>query len=293
MGGPAQYFLVAKREDTFLAAIKWAKARKLPFLVIGEGSNLLVSEKGFRGVVIKNSISGIQPKGRSLLVKAGTRLKKLVGHTINSGLEGAQRLNGIPGTIGGAIYGNAGAYGQTISDCLIGVRVFDGKKTRWLSKKSCGLAYRESFFKKADLVILEAEFKFAKARDLGGLKKDSRRILALRNKKYPKGLNCPGSFFKNFEVKKVDKKILKEIPPEKIVFGKLPAGYLLEAVGAKGKKKGSIKIAPYHANLFINTGRGLAQDFYRLARFYQNKVKVRFGIVLEPEVQLIGFSRSL
>jgi len=293
MGGPAKYFMEAKQQRRLLDAVRLAKSQNIQFMVIGDGSNLLVSKRGFEGLIIKNSVTSIKSKGKVVTVEMGTKLQALVDYTIKKGLAGMQSLAGIPGTVGGAIYGNAGAYGQTISDCLVKLKVFDGKKTLWFSKKACKFSYRESFFKNSHYVLLEAKFKFPNKQHQTTLKKQAKEILGARAKKYPKGIYCPGSFFKNFPIEKISKKKLNSIPPDRIVFGKLPAGYLLEVVGAKGAKRGKIKIADYHANLFINIGGGIPQDFYGLAKFYQRKVMQKFGITLEPEVQLVGFSKAL
>jgi len=209
------------------------------------------------------------------------------------GYVGMEKMTGIPGTVGGAVYGNAGAYGQVVSDKLLRVKVFDGKKVTWVPKKLCKFGYRESIFKKNKWVLLEAEFLFNSRVDPAELKKAAADTLTLRLKKYKPGLKCPGSFFKNIEVKDLTREQLVKIPKEKIVYEKVPAGYLLEEVGAKGKKLGKILIADFHANLFINTGGGNPTDFYNLAKTYAEKVEEKFGIKLEPEVQLVGFSKNV
>ena len=123
------------------------------------------------------------------------------------------------------------------------------------------------------------------------MKKQVTEILKTRLLKYPQNMKCPGSFFKNVLVKDLSPQVLAKIPNENIVYGKISAGYLLEAVGVKGKRKGDIQIADYHANLFFNLGKGRATDFYSLVKDCQNRVKKKFGINLEPEVQLIGFNQ--
>lgn len=289
IGGPAKDFKVAKSEKELIDFIK----ANQPFLVIGEGSNLLVSDQGVDKLVIKNEVSEIVQDGSVVTVKSGTILQNLVDFTISHGLSGLQNLTGIPGTVGGAIYGNAGAYGQTISDHLISVVILDPsvirnevKDLKTLSKDECNFGYRDSGFKKNGYIILEATFKLEPGKP-EELKKVADEILAKRLLKYPKGIKCPGSFFKNLVVSELPQDILNKIK-EKQVFGKIPAGALLEEVGAKGDKLRQIEIASYHANLFINRGGGRAEDFYNLAKKYAKKVKEKFGISLEPEVQLIN-----
>jgi len=293
LGGPASFFIKADSEDELISIVKKANSLGVKNMVIGDGSDLLVSEKGFPGLVIKNNIQGIKTSNYKFMVKCGTSLQSLVDRSIMEGCQGMEKMTGIPGTVGGAVYGNAGAYGQVVSDNLTRVRAFDGKKVRWVPKKLCQFGYRESIFKKNKWVLLEVEFLFKSKVSPAQLKKEAADTLTLRLKKYKPGLKCPGSFFKNIEVKDLTREQLIKIPKEKIVYGKIPAGYLLEEVGAKGKRLGKILIADFHANLFINTGGGNPTDFYKLAKTYTKKVEEKFGIKLEPEVQLVGFSQNV
>lgn len=288
IGGPAKKFVRVTTDEQFIEAIKYAKDENLPYLIIGGGSNLLVSDQGVACLVIKNKITGIShPRGVTLKVKSGTILQDLVNYSIKNGLAGLEKLAGIPGTVGGAVFGNAGAYGQTISDCLTEVIVFDGEKNITFSKDKCNFSYRNSEFKKNKYSILEATFQL-EAGDPKTLSEESNDVLTKRAVKYPPGIKCPGSFFKNLIASEIPAEIIKEIAAEKIVYGKIPAGTLLEEVGAKGQRVDGIHIAPYHANLFINNGSGNAKAFYDLAKTYALKVKEKFGITLEPEVQLIN-----
>lgn len=287
IGGAAKFFLESSSQAEIIQAIAWAKEQKIPYLVIGGGSNLLVSDQGFDGLIIKNSLRGISQDNQLLRVKSGTPLQDLVDFSIRQGLAGLEKLTGIPGTLGGAVYGNAGAYGQAISDQLTEVVCFDGQKIIHLTKTGCGFSYRDSNFKRNSWLILEANFKLA-AEDKNLLLQDSQEVLTQRLLKYQPGLKCPGSFFKNVLVKNLPPQTLKLIPAEKISFGKIPAGFLLEEVGAKNQSLGNITIAPYHGNLFINQGSGKAKEFYQLAKQYYQKVEDKFGIKLEPEVQFIN-----
>lgn len=287
IGGPSRYFFEVNSKKSLIKAIKAAKTLGISFIVIGSGSNLLIHDDGYQGLIIKNNIKGIVIKGSMINPEGGILLQALIDRANKNGLSGLERLTGIPGTVAGAIYGNAGAYGQTISDNLTRVGVTDGDKTFWLSKKECGFQYRESIFKEQkDLIILKAEFDLIKGNSVE-LKKTSKEIADLRKKKYLLGTKCPGSFFKNVLLEKLPKKLRDNLPKD--YYGKIPAWYFLEKVGAKGQKRGGIKIADFHANLFINEGGGKASDFFSLAKEYKQKVKEEFGITLEPEVQILGF----
>lgn len=297
IGGPAKKFVAISSLEQLQEAINFAKQNNLQFLVMGGGSNLLVSDQGVDKLIIKNEITGITTSKESeptfeVSVKSGTILQNLVDYSISHGLSGLQKMTGIPGTVGGAVYGNAGAYGQTISDHITSVVILTpslsrGKNLKTLSKDECSFKYRDSIFKQTKDPILEVTFQL-ETDNPQTLQQEADEVLSKRLVKYPPGIKCPGSFFKNIVVETLPQEILDKIPPEKIVYGKLPAGSLLEEVGAKGQSLDGIHIASYHANLFINKGRGKAQDFYNLAKKYAELVKEKFGIKLEPEVQLVN-----
>jgi UDP-N-acetylmuramate dehydrogenase len=203
-------------------------------------------------------------------------------------LAGLEKLTAIPGTVGGAIVGNAGAYGQAISDHLVWVEIFDGHKIRQVKKTALQFSYRDSLFKRRpDWLVLRAAWALpAGERKL--LQAESRKIRTIRLGKYPSGILCAGSFFKNLPVSKVPKKVLKTIPPEKIVNGKIPAGYLLEQVHSGQMSVGGMAVASFHNNFLINTGFGTYYDLRRLANRLKTKVRKRFGLELEEEIRYIA-----
>ncbi|MCL5784783.1 MAG: UDP-N-acetylmuramate dehydrogenase [Patescibacteria group bacterium] len=292
IGGPAKKFVAVKTQEDLIEAIAYAKNNQIPYLIIGGSSNLLIADEGVNGLVIKNEISSIESishlGGVTLKVKSGTILQDVVDYAINHNLAGLEKLTKIPGTVGGAVYGNAGAYGQTISDHITRVVILsEAKNLKTLTKSKCKFGYRNSIFKKNKYPIIEAAFQLETGNP-ENLQMAAKAVAWKRFVKYPPGLKCPGSFFKNLVAADIPEEILKNIPPEKIVYGKLPAGALLEEVGAKGQSLNGIAISDRHANLFINQGTGTAQAFYNLAKTYAQKVKEKFGITLEPEVQLIN-----
>lgn len=292
VGGPAKYFLIARNEKNLIQAIKWVGKNKIKWYVVGEGSNLIFGDKGFNGLIIKNQIENFKKTGDKIHVGAGNNLLKVIHRLNKLGLAGMEKMAGIPGTVGGALYGCAGAYGQEIKDCLVGVRIYDGKATKWISKNQCRFNYRESVFKiKKNWIILGAEFKF-KNSNPEKLMSESKKIIKLREKKYWPGLLCPGSFFKNIIIKNIKpaalrKKLLKKVGKDKIIFGKIPAGYILEAIGAKGMRCGGIKVAKHHGNLIYNSGRGKTSEILKLAKILKLKVKKEFGFKLKEEIQYL------
>lgn len=289
IGGSAKFFLEVKSQEMLLKVLTLAREHLLSYLIIGGGSNLLVSDEPLDLLVIKNSIQGISQPDQTLTAASGTPLQNLVDYSIEHGLAGLQKLTGIPGSIGGAIFGNAGAYGQTISDHLIEVSCLDPKTLEIVkvSQQDAQFAYRDSGFKTNGLIILEASFALSPAK-VETLKQESTQTLKVRLEKYKPGIKCPGSFFKNILVSQLSPEILAKIPSERIVYGKIPAGFLLEAVGVRGLKYGQIEIAPFHGNLIMNLGEGKASDFYQIARECIQRIKSQFGITLKPEVQLIN-----
>ncbi len=285
-GGNAKGFIWAKTQVELIDAVEFLKTNGVRFLVAGGLSNLLFSDQGFEGVIIKNQASGIKYENAVVSVQSGSPLQELVDFTIDKGLSGMQKMAGIPGTVGGAVYGNAGAYGQTISDFITSVTVLhDGQKIQ-LGKSACKFDYRMSIFKESKDLVLSAEFKLPQG-DSQKLRAEAEEILSQRLKKYLPGLKTPGSFFMNVYVDKIPAQGLKLIPQDKIRNGRAHVGWILESVGAKGYKVGGVEVADYHGNLFINRQNGTSSDFANLAKELSRRVKEKYGIVLQPEVQLI------
>ncbi|KKU02790.1 MAG: UDP-N-acetylenolpyruvoylglucosamine reductase [Candidatus Amesbacteria bacterium GW2011_GWB1_47_26] len=272
VGGPAGYLVEAKTRDEILEIRDWAKKEGIEWKMIAGGSNLLVSDEGYPGLIIVNRTAG-----------SGMTLDDLVDQMNSRGLVGMECLAGIPGTVGGAVYGNAGAYGQTISDHLKGVTTLTG----FWPREKCEFGYRESIFKKNKEIILEAEFDLPKG-DREALVAKSDQIRELRKKKYPPEMKCPGSFFMNLWFDRLPEELKKQIPAEKVKGGKIAAGYLLEQVGARGRKLAGAAVADYHGNLIYNAGGAKAAEIWELARQLQEEVQKKFGVVLVPEVQLLG-----
>ncbi len=292
IGGPAKHFITVNNEKELIEAVRWARERGIKWYLMGGGSNLIPNGKGFKGLIIKNRISYLSVNKDEVIIGSGSTLLNFINKLNKLGLSGMEKMAGIPGTVGGAIYGSAGAYGQEIKDSLIAVRIFDGIKSKWLTKQECLFKYRDSIFKrKKGWVILAAKFKLGRE-DPKELSRISREIMNIREKKYPPDLLCPGSFFKNILIKEIKpitlrKRFLLKIPIDMINHGKISAGYLLESVGAKSLKCGGIKVSDYHGNLIYNSGSGTSKEVTRLSKILINKVKTKFGVTLEEEVQYL------
>ncbi len=286
IGGRAELFCSVGSPEAFIAAVRWALEREVPYRVFASGSNVVFPDGTLRCLLVQFLGGRIAAVGKNrLLADAGVSLASVIGRATTLGLRGIETLSGIPGTVGGAVVGNVGAYGHSISEVIEGVEIYDGECRRWLTKQACRFAYRESIFKRTSHLILRVRLKFTKRDASRNLRNISRSIITLRERKYKPGLRCPGSFFKNVLVKNISKRSLRLVPPERIIEGKIPAGYLLEQVGAKGMRVGGVEIACSHGNLFVNRGGAAAADVEKLARALKGRVWKKFGIQLEEEIR--------
>ncbi|MBI2611471.1 UDP-N-acetylmuramate dehydrogenase [Candidatus Gottesmanbacteria bacterium] len=284
IGGKAEEFVQVSTPAEIIEVLKWVKETGRKYHLFAGGSNVVFPDEGLSGVVIQIKGGNYAGKVRELIVEAGMGLSDVINLSIVRGLEGLETLSGIPGTIGGAVVGNAGAYGHSISEVVEGIEIWDGKIKRWLNRNECQFEYRESIFKKKPFIVLRVFLKFESG-NKGELQKTSKEIIIKREAKYHPGIKCPGSFFKNVLVADISKKSLELIDQDVVIEGKIPAGYLLAEVGAKGMRVGGIEIAAYHGNLFINKGKGTAKDVKELAAILKKKVDDRFGIMLEEEIR--------
>ncbi len=270
--------------DELISLVRWAKKTGLPCRVFAGGSNIVFPDRTLGGLLVQIAGGNLVFHKRRCIADAGVPLAEVIDQAIRRGLQGLETLSGIPGTVGGAVVGNAGAYGHSISEAIRRVEVWDGARRRFLTRRQCRFEYRESIFKKKPLLLLRVMLQFRRG-NTNHLRKISRGIVRLRLRKYRPGLRCPGSFFKNVLVRDAPKASLERIDPAKIIEGKIPAGYLLEQVGAKGMRVGGVVIAPFHGNLFINRGGATARDVRTLARILKRRVSRRFGIHLEEEIR--------
>jgi UDP-N-acetylmuramate dehydrogenase len=288
IGGPADLFAETCDPESFIQAWRIARASGLETVVIGGGTNLIVADEGFRGVVLKLSSARIRAEGVTVSVESGASLQALVDFTVDAGLKGLETMTGIPGSAGAAVYGNAGAYGHSIAERISRVRFFDGAEVREFNNAECEFHYRESVFKRhKEWIIFSAELAMEPG-DAAALRETADRILDIRNKKYPPTMKCAGSIFKNFLLAELPARVAGEIPPKAIIEGKVPSAWFLEQVGAKGMRAGGIHVADYHANLIYNAGDGTACDLVAIIGELKRRVEEKWGIPLEEEVQYVG-----
>ncbi len=290
IGGAAGWFADAGDEAALAAALEVVRSAAVPFALIGGGTNLIVHDDGFRGVMLRYVGDALEVDGQCVRAEAGASLQRLVDLTIERGLGGLETMTGIPGWAGGAVYGNAGAYGHSIHERITSVRFFDGGQVRVFGNAECAFHYRDSTFKHhKDWIIFSAWLRLDPA-DPAQLRRTADEILAIRNQKYPPEMKCAGSIFKNLLLAELPARARAEVAERVIREGKVPSAWFLEQVGAKGMRNGDIRVADYHANLIYNEGHGTAAQLCAIIDELKRRVEDRFGLALEEEVQYVGFA---
>ena len=325
VGGPAAKIIHATTEAELISAVKSADETNTPLLILGGGSNVLISDAGFSGTVVKVETSGNSFEidacsGGTLTVSAGADWDEFVLFTIEKGLANLESLSGIPGTVGGAPIQNIGAYGHEVSEVIARVRTFDRKlkEVKTFTASQCGFGYRSSIFKSEPerYVILDVTFQlrlgeeslpiaYAElAKELGveigarvAITKVRDAVIKLRGAKgmlLGQGIKSAGSFFMNPILNKdAADKLPSDAPRWPMPDGrvKTSAAWLMEHAGVnKGDQMAGAQISPKHVLALSNAGDASAKDLIELARSAQEKVRAKFGIVLQSEVQLVGLS---
>ena len=284
VGGAVRYFAKAECLDDLKKSLDLAREKGLPFFILGNGTNLLVSDKGFDGVIVTlaGDFISIEDLGNGAFkVGAATPLGRFARHVLKQGFAGIHKLAGIPGTLGGAIYMNAGAYGQEIGNCCTAVTVLDSDgNTREYAASECEFGYRQSIFQKNSAIILSATFQLPTAESLGKTSADleAELVECMAKRKASQPLNMPnaGSTFKRLTVGAAD-------TPTQIA-----PGYYIEQAGLKGYRIGGAEVSTVHANFIVNAGGATASDIKKLSEFVQSKVAEKFGIQLHREIILLG-----
>ena len=273
IGGPAEFMVFPKSKNDLIQTIRYAKKINQPISILGSGSNILISDEGLKGIVIslKGSLKKVIVKKKTMYAECGAMLGKIVKESVKNDLIGLENLNGVPGTLGGALIMNAGAWGGEISENLIRVELLDKNgKLKSLKKNEINFSYRKSSFNKND-ILLSAEFLLKRA-DKAIINKNFVEAQTGRKSTQPLNKRSAGSLFKNPKGKS--------------------AGKLLDDAGLKGLSIGEAKISEKHANFFINEGNASSEDMLLLIKKAHKAVKDKFKINLELEVKLMGFNES-
>ena len=278
IGGPAQALIVVEAVDELCEVVLWAREREVPHYVVGQGTNLLIADVGLPGVVIVNRCAGWEweetSAGVAVRVEAGHSLAALAHRACEAGWSGLEWAAGLPGTVGGAVVGNAGAFGRDISDALVRAIVLDPEgRSLTMSRDELGFGYRTSRFKEEGRtgcrghVILSAELALARG-ERERVMEAAAEVMRLRRDSQPIGQLCAGSVFKN---------------PERDY-----AGRLIEAVNLKGARCGGAQVSPRHANFIVNLGTATAQDVLDLIELVRTRVREQCRQELDLEIECWG-----
>jgi len=296
IGGPARFFVEVKNLGEIKEATEWAQKQNLSFFIIGAGSNVLVSDKGFNGLAIHIAGGEVRVEGEKLMADAGVMMARAVIESAKVGLSGFEWGIGIPGTIGGSVRGNAGCFGHEMKDVVESVKIFDSSKatSHKLQVTGCAFGYRDSVFKKhPEWIILSAILALKKG-DAGEIQKKIKEITTERTQKQDIGTKSCGCIFKNVSWTRKDinkEKLLSKLPELEKLKSKpnIPASFLIDSASLKGKKVGKVFVSPKHANYFVNEGGATAEEVVMLIALVKDAVRRKFGILLEEEIQYIGF----
>jgi UDP-N-acetylmuramate dehydrogenase len=298
IGGPAKFFCEAGTLDELKEALNWAKEKKQRTYVMGGGSNALFMDKGFDGLVIKILNRQLEMKDeKTILAGAGVVFMELVNFSVKNGLTGLEWATGIPGFVGGALRGNAGAFGGEMKDCVKKIRALhidNGVAAKELElsefdNAQCEFEYRNSFFKKLEnLVIWDCEIELEKG-DMQKSKESMHDILQKRKQNQPQLGQFPslGSVFKNPVASEKVRKQFEEDKNVQCQADKVPAGWLIEQCDLKEKMIGGAMVSPIQANFIVNMGNATSEDVLILLSLIKMKVRNEQGVQLEEEIQIV------
>jgi len=311
VGGLARYFAEASTVEEIKELCSWARsAVDGRVFALGGGSNVLVSDSGFGGLVIRFCASDFKISEDKIFAEAGASLGKIVFETASVGLSGLEWSVGIPGTIGGAICDNTGAFAREMSELAESVEVLslEDLSIKQFNKTDCGFSYRDSIFKKTgNFIILSAVLKLTEGNTDDVRERIKNYAVERASSFIGAGQKCAGCFFKNVEwsrlcqensLRKSDFRSMKEEVlqkfPELSQFSnkpKISAAFLIESVGLKGEKIGGAAVSDKHTNFLVNTGNASAKDVRDLSNLVKEKILKKYGFNLEEEVVLVGFEK--
>lgn len=294
IGGKARYLTSALDTNDILETLDFAQKKQLPLFILGSGTNILISDEGFDGVVIRLQATGYTLQDDFVEASGGTLISTLVDETTKRGFSGLEWAGGLPGTLGGAIRGNAGCFGGETKDSIEEVSAIhtNSLETRNFSNAECEFGYRNSIFKKDPRwIIVSAKLKIFTESDVEGIRRQAQEKIAYRQNRHPLEYPNIGSIFKNCplavitdSVQKRFKTYIKNDP-----FPVLPTAVLIADAGLPGKRVGGALISDKHANFIVNTGNATARDVKMLIEQIKKTIKEKFDVDVEEEIQYVGF----
>lgn len=289
IGGPAQYFADVHTEENLKDALVWAHEKNYHAHIIAGGSNILIPDNGLGGLTIRISSTDYDFANTTLSAQAGTSLLHVIEAAADEGLSGMERMAGIPGTVGGAIRGNAGAFGTEIKDVVTWVRALhrETNEVHEFSNAECAFGYRMSYFKKhPEWIILSAHFKLAPGKREDCVL-DVRDVIKERERRHIQNVKAAGSFFMNPQVHEEVCELFQSQKGTPAREGRVPAGWLIDMAGMKGHRIGDAEVSPQQANYIRNVGQAKASDVLMLARKVKQKVRDEFHVELHEEAVIL------
>ncbi len=290
IGGPSKYFCEPRSTSEVREAALWAKEKQLPIFIFGGGTNLLIDDNGFHGLIIKPYLNVLGKKGIEVTVGAGVLVKDFLAFCIAHALQGFEWAGGLPGTMGGAIRGNAGAFGGETKDSVISVKSFylAALEEKMRTNEECVFGYRTSVFKekRGEEMVLEAIFRFREG-EREKIREAVEAKINYRKEKHPLEYPNIGSIFKNVDARKFSERDLRNLKIKNDPFPVVPTAVLIAEAGLKGIREGDAMVSLKHPNFIVNLGGAKASEVKTLIRRVKEAVKKKFGVELEEEVQFV------
>ena len=290
IGGQMQYYIQVDTIDTLVSLLQTLDGEGIAYMILGGGSNMLAQDEPYEGVVIHIADKTVIINDHMVSAAAGALTATVSQQTIKAGLTGFDWGVGVPGTVGGAVRGNAGATGGEMKDHVYAVDVYRDGEQYTIPREDCAFGYRDSVFKSNHDVILRVHMTLHPGKDVEGLKK-AMEYIAYRNATQPKGYASTGCIFKNVALETLsyteDWYDIHHIPLEFREKKRIPAGWLVEQIGMKGISVGDAQVSERHGNFIINRGNATAADVSALIQQIKETVYTTYGIVLEEEISFI------
>ncbi len=285
IGQAAQYLVTVTDTDKLIGLLNYLKDNGVDFFILGGGSNLLMPDHDIEGVTVRIHTKKLEMDGdTSIVCDAGVGFGTLINLSLAHSLEGLEWGVGVPGTVGGAVRGNAGAMGKNIATCLEKALIWRDGEVLELKNEECGFGYRESLFKFNDDVVLRAWFKL-KPGDKKEIMLRATTYMKQRSGRYPHTPSA-GSFFKNIQIAKWPGKT-EELPELFRERGMIPVGWVMEQLDLKGLTIGGAKVSDEHGNFVINFNDATQEDVLKIVEIMKERAYNKFGLVIEPEVEIV------
>lgn len=294
IGGTAKYFIEIKTREELEEVFNWIKEKKVNYCILSGGSNILINDNGIDGIVLKMANDKIKIENTEVICGAGSLFTHAIRQSVFNSLTGLEWGIGIPGSVGGAVRGNSGAFGKSMENIVKSVEVYNSKKNEFqtLNNKNCNFGYRHSVFKEESYLIIWEVILELKKGDEMEIKKLMDKYIVIRSDNYPKLPNA-GCIFKNVEFDKLQEanpELAQKVLNEKIARDNLVStGWIINQAGLTGKTIGGAKISLQHGNFIVNTGKATAEDVAMLISYIKQQIRKLYNIQLQEEVQYLGF----